>query len=65
MRHGIEALHCPIVPEDKVFIDALRTILKANKMEGMSGIHIRIVFTPGTQVRACECYYMHLPHLRS
>uniref|UniRef100_A0A7S4JBX9 Branched-chain-amino-acid transaminase n=1 Tax=Odontella aurita TaxID=265563 RepID=A0A7S4JBX9_9STRA len=52
IRHGIEALHCPTVPGDEEFIDAIRKVLEANKMEGASGVHIRIIFTPGTQVTA-------------
>ena len=52
MRHGIEAMNCPVVPSDEEFIDAIRKVLKANKMQGATGVHIRIVWTPGTQVTA-------------
>lgn len=52
IRHGIQAMNCKVVPEDQVFIDAIRKVLKANKMQGATGVHIRIVYTPGTQVTA-------------
>jgi branched-chain amino acid aminotransferase len=52
IRHGIEAMNCKIVPSDDDFIVAIRKVLKANKMEGATGVHIRIIYTPGTQVTA-------------
>jgi len=52
IRHGIEAMNCSIVPEDEVYIDAIRKVLDANQMRGASGVHIRIIYTPGTQVTA-------------
>lgn len=52
MRHGIQAMNCKIVPEDSVFINAIRKVLVANKMQGATGVHIRIIYTPGTQVTA-------------
>eukprot|EP00040_Diaphanoeca_grandis_P022257 m.119281 g.119281 ORF g.119281 m.119281 type:complete len:317 (-) comp28721_c0_seq1:389-1339(-) len=52
MNHGIKAMHCPIVPSDEDFIDAVRKVLVANNMQGKSGVHVRIVFTPGTQATA-------------
>lgn len=52
IRHGIEAIHCPVVPDDQVFVDAVRKVLEANNMQGASDVHIRIVFTPGTQATA-------------
>jgi branched-chain amino acid aminotransferase len=52
IRHGIQAMNCSNVPEDKVFIDAVRKVLAANNMQGATGVHIRIIYTPGTQVTA-------------
>jgi branched-chain amino acid aminotransferase len=52
MSHGIRAMNCRNVPEDQVFIDAIRKVLIANKMQGATGVHIRIIYTPGTQVTA-------------
>jgi branched-chain amino acid aminotransferase len=52
MRHGIQAMNCKIVPKDSVFINAIRKVLVANKMQGATGVHIRIIYTPGTQVTA-------------
>ena len=52
INHGIKAMNCKVVPDDEVFIDAIRKVLKANQMEGATGVHIRIVYTPGTQVTA-------------
>ena len=52
IRHGIEAMNCKVVPSDEDFIVAIRKVLKANKMEGATGVHIRIIFTPGSQVTA-------------
>lgn len=52
MQHGIKAMGCPVVPTDQDFIDAMAKILIANKMQDATGVHIRIVFTPGTQVTA-------------
>jgi branched-chain amino acid aminotransferase len=52
MRHGIQAMNCKIVPEDSVFIKSIRKVLVANKMQGATGVHIRIIYTPGTQVTA-------------
>lgn len=51
IRHGIESIHCPI-PDDAEFVHAIRKVLKANNMQGATGVHIRIVYTPGTQVTA-------------
>jgi len=50
MRHGIEAMNYAPVPTDSEFISAIRKVLKANNMQGATGVHIRIVWTPGTQV---------------
>jgi len=56
IRHGILAMGCKQergqVPDHVVFKQAIRKVLKANKMEGATGVHIRIVYTPGTQVTA-------------
>ena len=52
LRHGIEAMNCPVVPDHTVFIDAIRKVLVANHMQGATGVHIRIIYTPGTQVTA-------------
>ncbi|CAB9509490.1 acid aminotransferase-like protein 2 [Seminavis robusta] len=52
IRHGIQAMNCKIVPDDAVFRKAIRNVLVANKMQGATGVHIRIVYTPGTQVTA-------------
>lgn len=52
MMHGIKAMNCKVVPTEHDFKDAVRRVLVANKMEGATGVHIRIVFTPGTQVTA-------------
>lgn len=52
MLYGIQALHCPVIPKKEDFIDAIRQALEANRMQGASGVHIRIIFTPGTQVTA-------------
>jgi len=53
IRHGIEAMgHRDGVPEDGVFISAVRKVLVANNMQGATGVHIRIIYTPGTQVTA-------------
>ena len=52
MSHGIRAMNCQNVPKDQVFIDALHKFLIANKMQGATGVHIRIIYTPGTQVMA-------------
>ena len=45
-------MNCKIVPDDAVFINAIRKVLFANKMQGATGVHIRIIYTPGTQVTA-------------
>ena len=52
IQHGIRAMHCPVIPTNDDFIDAIRKVLVANKMQGATGVHIRIVFTPGSQVTA-------------
>jgi len=52
IKYGIEAMNCSIVPDDEEYIDAIRKVLDANKMQGASGVHIRIMYTPGTQVTA-------------
>lgn len=52
IRHGIEAMNCIVIPTDDEFVSAIRKVLVANHMEGATGVHIRIVFTPGTQVTA-------------
>jgi len=50
--HGIQALHCPVIPKKQDFIDAIRQVLEANQMQRANGVHIRILFTPGTQITA-------------
>mmetsp|Transcript_48927 Transcript_48927/g.72721 ORF Transcript_48927/g.72721 Transcript_48927/m.72721 type:complete len:316 (-) Transcript_48927:61-1008(-) len=52
IRHGIKAMNCLVVPRDEEFIDSIRKVLVANEMQGASGVHIRIIYTPGTQVTA-------------
>ena len=52
IRHGIQAIHAPMIPNDEVFISAIRKVLIANKMQGATGVHIRIIYTPGNQVTA-------------
>lgn len=52
IRWGIRAMGCQHAPDDGVFVDAIRRVLAANQMEGKTGVHIRIVYTPGTQVTA-------------
>lgn len=56
IRHGILAMNCTAeknqVPEHQEFIDAIRKVLVANNMQGATGVHIRIIYTPGTQVTA-------------
>lgn len=49
---GIRAMGCRDVPADDAFVDAIRRVLDANGMRGATGVHIRIVYTPGTQVTA-------------
>jgi len=52
MQHGIKALGAPIQPTDIDFIMAIKRALIANDMQGATGVHIRVVWTPGTQVTA-------------
>ena len=54
IRHGIIAMGFggKRLPENEVFIDAIRKVLVTNKMQGASGVHIRIIYTPGSQVTA-------------
>mmetsp|Transcript_22866 Transcript_22866/g.25776 ORF Transcript_22866/g.25776 Transcript_22866/m.25776 type:complete len:312 (+) Transcript_22866:277-1212(+) len=52
IQHGIKAMNCKVVPSNDEFIDAIRQALIANNMQGASDVHIRIIFTPGTQVTA-------------
>jgi len=51
MEHGIKAMNF-VPPHRDEFIQAIRKVLVANNMQGATGVHIRIVWTPGTQVTA-------------
>lgn len=51
IEHGIKAMNFQPPPRQH-FIQAIRKVLAANKMKGATGVHIRIVWTPGTQVTA-------------
>jgi branched-chain amino acid aminotransferase len=51
MEHGIRAMNF-VPPPRHDFIEAIRKVLAANNMQGATGVHIRIVWTPGTQVTA-------------